>query len=52
LREVVEKEGIDEKELMLVRRTREVVRVTKFFATWLLERWATPVPRLLITLGL
>jgi hypothetical protein len=33
LREVVEKEGIDEKELMLVRRTREVVRVTKFFAS-------------------
>jgi hypothetical protein len=30
---VVEKEGIDEKELMLVRRTREVVKVTKFFAS-------------------
>jgi hypothetical protein len=30
---VVEKEGIDERELILVRRTREVVRVTKFFAS-------------------
>jgi hypothetical protein len=30
---MVGREGIDEKELMLLRRTREVVRVTKFFAS-------------------
>jgi hypothetical protein len=34
LREVAEREGMDEEELTAARRTREVVGVTKLFVSW------------------
>jgi hypothetical protein len=34
LREVAERKGMDEEEITAVRRTREVVKVTKLFSIW------------------
>ena len=42
LREVAEKGGMNEEELRMVRRTREIVRVTKLFCQVAVRRYGYP----------